>query len=87
LRPILPDLGYIPRGRSGRNVLVLIGYVVFLAVVVVIHALLFQYLVAKYEGQPDHSFINGLYWTITTMTTLGYGDHTFASHAGQLFSA
>ena len=66
---------------------VLVGYVVFLAVVVLIHARVFQHLMAVYENQPDHSFINGVYWTITTMTTLGYGDITFVSHAGQLFSA
>ena len=87
MRPIISDFGYIPRGRSGRNVIILIGYVVFLAVVIVIHARVFQYLMATYEHDPDHSFINGLYWTITTMTTLGYGDITFLSHAGKLFSA
>ncbi|NLE11868.1 MAG: potassium transporter TrkA [Actinobacteria bacterium] len=87
MRPIVSDLGYIPRGRSGRNVIVLIGYVVFLAVVIAVHARVFQYLMATYESDPDHSFINGLYWTITTMTTLGYGDITFLSHAGKLFSA
>lgn len=87
MRPIISDFGYIPRGRSGRNVVILIGYVVFLAVVIVVHARVFQYLMATYEHDPDHSFINGLYWTITTMTTLGYGDITFLSHAGKLFSA
>jgi len=84
---MISEFGYIPRGRSARNVLVLVGYVAFLVIIMVIYARVFQYLMATYEGQPDHSFINGLYWTITTMTTLGFGDITFVSHAGRLFSA
>jgi voltage-gated potassium channel len=84
---MVPELGYMPRGRSGRNVLVLVAYVLFLVIVVIVYAEVFQYLMAKYESQPDHSFINGIYWTITTMTTLGFGDITFVSHAGRLFSA
>ncbi len=83
----ISTLAYIPRGRSGRNVLVLVGYVVFLVIVMMTYARVFQYLMAEYEGRPDHSFINGLYWTVTTMTTLGFGDITFVSHAGRLFSA
>lgn len=87
LRPLIPEIGYIPRARSRRNILILVGYVVFLIVVVLIYAWIFQHMMAKYENDPGHSFINGIYWTITTMTTLGYGDITFNSHAGQLFSA
>ena len=37
------------------------------------------------EGQT-HDWANALYWTITTMSTLGYGDITFDSNAGRLFS-
>src|SRR5699024_8398665 len=32
------------------------------------------------------TWASALYWTITTMSTLGYGDVTFASSAGRLFS-
>lgn len=37
------------------------------------------------EGQ-SHDWTSSLYWTITTMSTLGYGDVTFSSSAGRLFS-
>jgi len=87
VRAMMPESGYIPRGRSARNILVFVGYIVFLVMMMVIYTFVFRYLMAKYEGQPDHSFVNGLYWTITTMTTLGFGDITFVSHAGRLFSA
>ncbi len=84
----ISNLAYIPRGRSGRNVLVLVGYVVFLVIVMMTYARVFQYL--SWRSTRDGRttlFINGLYWTVTTMTTLGFGDITFVSHAGRLFSA
>src|SRR5690625_5594664 len=37
------------------------------------------------EGQ-SHSWASSLYWTITTMSTVGYGDITFTSDLGRLFS-
>lgn len=37
------------------------------------------------EGQ-DHSWVTGFYWTLTTMTTLGFGDITFQSDLGRIFS-
>ena len=69
----------------GRLLLVLVGYVLFLAIVVLVFSWLFQYFMQRYEAE-EHSFINGVYWTITTMSTLGFGDITFTSHAGKLFS-
>ncbi|MBW2390217.1 MAG: NAD-binding protein [Deltaproteobacteria bacterium] len=38
-----------------------------------------------YEGQ-QHSWLTGLYWTLTVMSTLGFGDITFASDLGRAFS-
>src|SRR5690625_4709582 len=40
----------------------------------------------EWEGQ-SHSWASALYWTITTMSTVGYGDITFTSDLGRLFSA
>ena len=37
------------------------------------------------EDRP-YDWIDAVYWTITTMSTLGYGDITFSSSAGRLFS-
>lgn len=37
------------------------------------------------EGQ-SHSWITGFYWTLTVMTTLGFGDITFQGDLGRLFS-
>src|SRR5690606_38269450 len=37
------------------------------------------------EGR-DFSWATGVYWTLTTMSTLGFGDITFESDAGRIFS-
>ena len=38
-----------------------------------------------YEGRR-YSWATSVYWTLTTMTTLGFGDITFESDAGRIFS-
>jgi voltage-gated potassium channel len=48
------------------------------------YALIFQ-LIMSLEGQ-HHSIITGFYWTLSTMSTLGYGDITFTSDLGRAFS-
>ena len=37
------------------------------------------------EGQ-EHTWITGFYWTLTVMSTLGFGDITFQTDLGRLFS-
>lgn len=39
-----------------------------------------------YIEDRDFSWMSGLYWTLTVMTTLGFGDITFHSDIGRLFS-
>lgn len=48
------------------------------------YSAIFHWLMAR-EGET-HDWSTALYWTITTMSTLGYGDITFDSAAGRLFS-
>ena len=42
-------------------------------------------IMGRVEGQ-QHSWITGFYWTLVVMTTLGFGDITFTSDIGRLFS-
>lgn len=67
-----------------RNVRSLMKYVAFVVAVVVLFAVGFHF-VMLYEGQR-HSWVTGFYWTLTVMSTLGFGDITFESDLGRLFS-
>lgn len=67
-----------------RNVKSLLKYVAFLTAVIVVFAILFHFIML-YEGK-QHSWITGFYWTLTVMSTLGFGDITFESDLGRLFS-
>lgn len=68
-----------------RNARVLLRYLALVATVVAIHASLFQLLMRRVDGQ-SHSWISGLYWVMSTMSTLGLGDITFQSDLGRLFT-
>lgn len=67
-----------------RNVRLLLRFLVVLLVLVVIYSVLFHVLMV-HEGQ-SHSWLTGLYWTLTVMSTLGFGDITFATDLGRVFS-
>ncbi|WP_193107218.1 TrkA family potassium uptake protein [Brachybacterium sp. FME24] len=70
----------VARRRSRAGVLIVaIG-----ALMVIGYATLFKGLM-HLEDQ-EHSWISAVYWAITTMSTLGYGDITFDSDLGRLFS-
>lgn len=68
-----------------RNVRALLKYVAFVLVVVIVFAELFHLIMLHVEGET-HSWITGLYWTLTVMSTLGFGDITFHSDVGRIFS-
>jgi voltage-gated potassium channel len=64
-------------GRLFRFVLVLIG-------LIVAYSTIFHYLM-EMEGQ-SFSWLTGFYWTLTVMSTLGFGDITFTTDLGRGFS-
>ena len=85
MKTLASELAYLFRGRMRRNLRVLGLYVLFLVVLVIVYAVLFKHLMWRLEGR-EYSYVTGLYWTITAMTTLGYGDITFHTEAGHVFS-
>jgi len=75
---------YINDRDFKNNYKVLLKYLALLGIVIVVYSILFHFIMA-FEGQ-NHSWITGFYWTLTVMSTLGFGDITFASDLGRLFS-
>lgn len=71
--------------QTRRNLKALFKYILFLILVVVVYAILFHWIMVSVEKR-DHSWITGIYWTLTVMSTLGFGDITFDSDIGRAFS-
>lgn len=69
---------------SRRNTRLMAYLLGALVVVVAIYSTIFHALMER-EGQ-SHSWPTAVYWTLVTMSTLGFGDITFQSDAGRIFS-
>jgi voltage-gated potassium channel len=80
------QLGYMfAAGETRANLTALLKYFTFLVVLITVFAVVFHLIMIHVEGQ-QHSWITGLYWTLVVMTTLGFGDITFTTDIGRLFS-
>jgi voltage-gated potassium channel len=75
----------VMRGRRGRrNLVVLLRFFLAMGAMIGTYSVVFHLLMAG-EGQA-HSWLTGLYWTLTVMSTTGFGDITFHSDLGRAFS-
>jgi Trk K+ transport system NAD-binding subunit len=77
-------LSAIRSRRGRRNLRVLARFFLVLAVLITAYSVGFHLLMQQ-EGQ-EHTWITGFYWTLTVMSTLGFGDITFHTDTGRLFS-
>jgi voltage-gated potassium channel len=75
----------LTRQQRLRNTRALLRYLGAVVTIVAAYTALFQVIMRTVEGQV-HSWITGLYWTLSTMTTLGVGDVVFQSDVGRLFT-
>jgi len=78
------QLAYFFNSSRERNIQILIKFLALLVLMVGLYSVLFHILML-WEGQ-QFSWITGVYWTMTVMSTLGFGDITFHSDLGRLFS-
>ena len=79
------QLAFFLQSHTARaNVRALLKLVAFMLVMIAAFSVAFHFLMAA-EGR-SHSWLTGVYWTLTVMSTLGFGDITFQSDAGRAFS-
>ncbi|MBA3029796.1 MAG: potassium channel protein [Desulfobacteraceae bacterium] len=85
MKTILPQLMAVLRENTRRaNTRLLLKFSLLLVLFFAFYSILFHVLML-YEGR-QYSWVTGLYWTLTVMSTLGFGDITFHSDIGMLFS-
>jgi Trk K+ transport system NAD-binding subunit len=86
MKTISTHLSYFLKDRKvKRNLSILLRYIALLVAVIAVFTVVFHFIMLYVEGE-EHSWITGLYWTLTVMSTLGFGDITFQSDIGRLFS-
>ena len=60
-----------------RNMGFLLRFFAMLLALIIIYSILFHYIM-QHENR-SFSWVTGVYWTLTVMSTLGFGDITFSS--------
>ena len=76
---------FLTQSQLRQNILALLWYVLYLLGVIAIFTVLFHVIMVFVEGR-DYSWLTGLYWTLTVMSTLGFGDITFHSDIGRAYT-
>ncbi|MDJ0804424.1 MAG: NAD-binding protein [Desulfobacterales bacterium] len=84
MKLILSEMIHLRIKKQERNISIFLKFFGALAVMVTVYSILFHYLMLFEDRQ--FSWITGFYWTLTVMSTLGFGDITFYSDIGKLFS-
>lgn len=79
------QLAYFTRNKKAkRDTFLLLRFFLFLLFIITTYSIVFHILM-QLEGK-EFSWITGFYWTLTVMSTLGFGDITFSTDIGLLFS-
>ncbi|MDH3204977.1 MAG: NAD-binding protein [Gemmatimonadota bacterium] len=85
MKTIGSQLAAVTTGVNLRRQLApFLKYLAFMVAVVFLYGWLFHVIMA-WEGQ-EHTWFTGIYWTLTVMSTLGFGDITFHTDLGRAFS-
>ncbi len=84
MKLIINELINLISKNQARNITILMKFILVLAVMVSIYSILFHFIMI-YENR-QFSWVTGFYWTLTVMSTLGFGDITFATDLGKVFS-
>ncbi len=77
-------LYFFQHKTARRNLATLWKFFAFLFLIICVYSVCFH-LLMMYE-ERYYSWVTGFYWTMTVMSTLGFGDITFHSDIGLLFT-
>jgi voltage-gated potassium channel len=77
-------LSYLAGSSRRRDIRLMLRMLGIFLLLVVIYSTVFHVLMDA-EDQ-EHSWPTAFYWTLVTMTTVGFGDITFTEDAGRIFS-
>ena len=83
-KPFLKITQFLLQRSTRSGVGMMLQFFLMLVLLILAYGTIFHILMAE-EGRT-FSFITGIYWTVTVMSTLGFGDITFTSDAGKGFS-
>jgi Trk K+ transport system NAD-binding subunit len=75
---------FVQNKTMRKNLRNLIKFLAVIVATIIVYSILFHFIM-EYEGK-QFSWITGFYWTLTVMSTLGFGDITFTSDLGLVFS-
>jgi len=75
---------FVDLESNKRNMLFMLRLLLFVAALIAVYSVLFH-LIMQAEGK-EYSPITGVYWAFTVLTTLGFGDITFDSDLGKVFT-
>ena len=85
MKALIAVLSTVMESRTSRANLRSLAHLLLILVTLIGFYSVVFHLIMEYEGQR-HSWITGFYWTLTVMTTLGFGDITFHGDLGRIFS-
>lgn len=77
-------LYFLQSKTTRRNIAALWKFFAVLLLIICVYSVLFHVLM-MYEGRY-YSWVTGFYWTMTVMSTLGFGDITFHTDLGLIFT-
>ena len=85
MKSLIAIIAAFQENRSSRaNLRTLLRLLAVMTAMICTYSVVFHWLMEG-EGQK-HSWLTGFYWTLTVMTTLGFGDITFQEDPGRAFS-
>ncbi|MCC8195150.1 MAG: potassium channel family protein, partial [Deltaproteobacteria bacterium] len=77
---------FLAEQSNQRNLKVMMRFIGLVLLLIFIYSALFHVIMVSEGRGQEYSALTGLYWTLTVMSTLGFGDITFHSDLGRMFS-